>query len=201
MNPLTQIRSRIKQRREEVLNRIPESASYHSQYRASAYVYAGQLSFKLTEGDLLAIFSQYGEIVDVNLVRRGREGACRVQRAQERPPRPAEPRTTFSGLSCASWAPRQCACLVHAPKGHSHHACYTAPATHLWPLRTLCRVQRPHGGHARPPTLHSVPSPRTASSPRCSHRERAGTGTRTSRVALRSSRTTTSAAPTWRWTT
>lgn len=69
MNPLTNIRSRQKQREQEVLNGIPESASYHSDYRNSAYIYAGQLSFNLTEGDLLAIFSQYGEIVDVNLVR------------------------------------------------------------------------------------------------------------------------------------
>eukprot|EP00892_Ulva_mutabilis_P002387 jgi/Ulvmu1/12149/UM085_0013.1 len=69
MNPLTNIRSRQKQREQEVLNGVPESASYHSDYRSSAYVYAGQLSFNLTEGDLLAIFSQFGEIVDVNLVR------------------------------------------------------------------------------------------------------------------------------------
>lgn len=69
MNPITQIRSRLKQRKEEVYNNIPYSASYHSQYKNSAYVYAGQLSFKLTEGDLLAVFSEYGEVVDVNLVR------------------------------------------------------------------------------------------------------------------------------------
>lgn len=69
MNPLTNIRSRQKQREQEVLNNIPESASYHQDYRSSAYIYAGQLSYRLTEGDLLAIFSEYGEVVDVNLVR------------------------------------------------------------------------------------------------------------------------------------
>lgn len=69
MNPLTNIRSRQKQREQEVIHGIPESASYHSDYRSSAYIYAGQLSFNLTEGDLLAIFSQFGEIIDVNLVR------------------------------------------------------------------------------------------------------------------------------------
>lgn len=35
----------------------------------SAYIFTGGLPFKLTEGDLLAVFSQFGEIVDVNLVR------------------------------------------------------------------------------------------------------------------------------------
>jgi RNA-binding motif protein, X-linked 2 len=69
MNPLTNIRSRQKQRENEVINGIPDSASYHSEFRSSAYIYAGQLSFNLTEGDLLAIFSEYGELLDVNLVR------------------------------------------------------------------------------------------------------------------------------------
>lgn len=69
MNPLTNIRSRQRQRENEVINGIPNSASYHTDYRNSAYIYAGQLSFNLTEGDLLAIFSEYGEVVDVNLVR------------------------------------------------------------------------------------------------------------------------------------
>ena len=52
-----------------MINGVPESASYHCDYRSSAYIHAGQLSFNLTEGDLLAIFSQFGEIIDVNLVR------------------------------------------------------------------------------------------------------------------------------------
>lgn len=69
MNVLTNIRSRQRQREQEVINGIPDSASYHSEYRQSAYIYAGQLSFNLTEGDILAVFSEYGEIVDVNLIR------------------------------------------------------------------------------------------------------------------------------------
>lgn len=44
-------------------------ASWHDQFKHSAYVFAGGLSFDLTEGDLLAVFSQYGEILDVHLVR------------------------------------------------------------------------------------------------------------------------------------
>jgi RNA-binding motif protein, X-linked 2 len=69
MNPLTNIRSRQRQRENEVINGISDSASYHSEFRSSAYIYVGQLSYNLTEGDLMAIFSEYGELVDVNLVR------------------------------------------------------------------------------------------------------------------------------------
>ncbi|KAM7260228.1 hypothetical protein ACFE04_015969 [Oxalis oulophora] len=48
---------------------ISEDASWHAEYKDSAYVYAGGIPFDLTEGDLLAVFAQYGEIVDINLVR------------------------------------------------------------------------------------------------------------------------------------
>jgi RNA-binding motif protein, X-linked 2 len=69
MNPITNIKNRQRDRENEVLQGLSEKASYHYDFKHSAYIYAGQLSFKLTEGDLLAIFSEYGEIVDVNLVR------------------------------------------------------------------------------------------------------------------------------------
>jgi hypothetical protein len=45
--------------------------------RHSAYVFVGGLDYELTEGDVLAVFAQYGEIVDVHLVRdkaTGRQG-------------------------------------------------------------------------------------------------------------------------------
>ena len=48
---------------------MSEGASWHAKFKDSAYIFAGGLSFDLTEGDILAVFSQYGEIVDVNLVR------------------------------------------------------------------------------------------------------------------------------------
>ena len=35
----------------------------------SAYVFIGGLSYDLTEGDVLTILSQFGEIVDINLPR------------------------------------------------------------------------------------------------------------------------------------
>jgi RNA recognition motif. (a.k.a. RRM, RBD, or RNP domain) len=37
--------------------------------RASAWVFVGGMSYELTEGDLLCVMSQWGEIEDVNLVR------------------------------------------------------------------------------------------------------------------------------------
>jgi len=45
------------------------SASWHTKYRDSAWVYAGNLPHDLSEGDVLCILSQYGEIEDINLVR------------------------------------------------------------------------------------------------------------------------------------
>lgn len=33
------------------------------------YIYAGGLSYELTEGDVVCIFSQYGEVLDINLIR------------------------------------------------------------------------------------------------------------------------------------
>jgi RNA-binding motif X-linked protein 2 len=43
--------------------------SWHAQYKDSAYVYAGGLPNDLSEGDLIVVFSQFGEIVDINLPR------------------------------------------------------------------------------------------------------------------------------------
>ncbi|KXT02910.1 hypothetical protein AC578_1822 [Pseudocercospora eumusae] len=48
---------------------IPPNASWHTDYRDTAYVYIGGLPFELSEGDILTIFSQYGNPVHINLVR------------------------------------------------------------------------------------------------------------------------------------
>ncbi|KAJ1954701.1 RNA-binding protein Cwf29 [Dispira parvispora] len=45
------------------------SGSWHNDYRDSAYIFVGGLDYDLSEGDIICIFSQYGEIMDVNLVR------------------------------------------------------------------------------------------------------------------------------------
>lgn len=44
-------------------------ASWHVKYAESAWVYAGNLPVKLSEGDILAVMSQWGEVEDINLVR------------------------------------------------------------------------------------------------------------------------------------
>lgn len=36
-----------------------DKASWHDEFKKSAYIYVGGLSFDLTEGDVIAIFSQY----------------------------------------------------------------------------------------------------------------------------------------------
>lgn len=46
-----------------------EASSWHQDYSDSAYVHVSGLSYDLTEGDILAVFSQYGTIVDLNVVR------------------------------------------------------------------------------------------------------------------------------------
>jgi RNA-binding motif X-linked protein 2 len=48
---------------------LSEQSSWHVKYKDSAYIFVGGLDYELTEGDVLTVFSQYGEIVDINLVR------------------------------------------------------------------------------------------------------------------------------------
>mmetsp|Transcript_1390 Transcript_1390/g.2196 ORF Transcript_1390/g.2196 Transcript_1390/m.2196 type:complete len:297 (+) Transcript_1390:203-1093(+) len=44
-------------------------ASWHSKYAESAWCYAGNLPIALTEGDVICVMSQFGEIEDLHLVR------------------------------------------------------------------------------------------------------------------------------------
>ena len=69
MNPLTQIKNTQKASQREIADGVADSASWHAKFKHSAYIFVGGLDYTLTEGDLLAVFAQYGEIVDVNLVR------------------------------------------------------------------------------------------------------------------------------------
>lgn len=52
-------------------------ASWHADYRDTAYIYIGGLPFDLSEGDILTIFSQFGEPVHLNLVRDKETGKSR----------------------------------------------------------------------------------------------------------------------------
>jgi RNA-binding motif X-linked protein 2 len=45
------------------------NASWHTDYRDTAYIYIGGLPFELSEGDIITIFSQYGEPTYINLIR------------------------------------------------------------------------------------------------------------------------------------
>ncbi|BGO94284.1 hypothetical protein NBRC10512_002732 [Rhodotorula toruloides] len=53
------------------------TASWHDQYKDSAYINVGGLPYNLTEGDVITIFSQYGEIVDINMPRDPQTGKPR----------------------------------------------------------------------------------------------------------------------------
>ena len=52
-------------------------ASWHSKYEKSAWIYVGNLDHSLTEGDVICVLSQYGEIDDLHLVRDESTGKSR----------------------------------------------------------------------------------------------------------------------------
>jgi len=66
MNSIRQIAALNKR---ELEAGISPSASWHADYRDTAYIYVGGLPFELSEGDVITIFSQYGEPVFINLIR------------------------------------------------------------------------------------------------------------------------------------
>ncbi|EEA23956.1 conserved hypothetical protein [Talaromyces marneffei ATCC 18224] len=66
MNSIRQIQALNKR---ELENAVTPEASWHADYRDTAYIYIGGLPFDLSEGDIVTIFSQYGEPVHVNLIR------------------------------------------------------------------------------------------------------------------------------------
>ncbi|KAI9696369.1 MAG: hypothetical protein M1836_005647 [Candelina mexicana] len=66
MNTIREIQSLNKR---ELEHGVSTEASWHADYRDTAYVYIGGLPFDLSEGDIITIFSQFGEPVHVNLVR------------------------------------------------------------------------------------------------------------------------------------
>ena len=53
----------------ELSQGIGGKASWHADYDKSAYIFVGNLNYRMNEGDLVIVFSQYGEIVDWRLVR------------------------------------------------------------------------------------------------------------------------------------
>jgi len=69
MNILTKIRLINELNLKELKQGVKPENSWHQQYKDSAWVYAGNLAYNLTEGDLITVFSQWGEISNINLVR------------------------------------------------------------------------------------------------------------------------------------
>ncbi|XP_048746773.2 RNA-binding motif protein, X-linked 2-like [Ostrea edulis] len=77
MNPLTNIKNVQKMNERELELGLIGKKSWHDQYKDSAWVFIGGLPYDLTEGDVIAVFSQYGELVNINLVRDGKTGKSR----------------------------------------------------------------------------------------------------------------------------
>ncbi|KAK5211800.1 RNA-binding protein Cwf29 [Exophiala xenobiotica] len=61
----------------ELENAIPPSASWHADYRDTAYIYIGGLNENLTEGDVVTIFSQFGNPTHLNMIRDKETGKSR----------------------------------------------------------------------------------------------------------------------------
>ncbi|PHH67296.1 hypothetical protein CDD81_1 [Ophiocordyceps australis] len=58
----------------EIEQGISPNASWHTDYRDTAFVYFGGLPYDLSEGDVITIFSQFGEPVFLKLVRDAETG-------------------------------------------------------------------------------------------------------------------------------
>nr|XP_042125123.1 RNA-binding motif protein, X-linked 2 isoform X2 [Peromyscus maniculatus bairdii] len=74
MNPLTKVKLINELNEREVQLGVAEKVSWHSEYKDSAWIFLGGLPYELTEGDIICVFSQYGEIVNINLVRDKKTG-------------------------------------------------------------------------------------------------------------------------------
>jgi len=70
MNPLTQTINQTKMNERELEMGIAGTkGSWHMEYKDSAWIFLGGLPYEMTEGDVICMFSQYGEVVHINLIR------------------------------------------------------------------------------------------------------------------------------------
>uniref|UniRef100_UPI00398F628B RNA-binding motif protein, X-linked 2 n=1 Tax=Pristiophorus japonicus TaxID=55135 RepID=UPI00398F628B len=74
MNPLTKVKLINELNAREAELGVQDKVSWHSEYKDSAWIFLGGLPYELTEGDIICVFSQYGEIVNINLVRDKKTG-------------------------------------------------------------------------------------------------------------------------------
>ena len=75
MNTIKEIQNINDQELERGLAGTP--GSRHAQYAKSAWVYVGNLDHSLTEGDIICVLSQFGEVEDLNLAREEDTGKSR----------------------------------------------------------------------------------------------------------------------------
>lgn len=75
MNVIQEIK-RINER--ELKQGVSGKASWHHEYKDSAWVFAGGFPYDLTEGDVICVMSQWGEIEDINLCREKDTGKSKV---------------------------------------------------------------------------------------------------------------------------
>uniref|UniRef100_A0A8D2DN07 RNA-binding motif protein, X-linked 2 n=1 Tax=Sciurus vulgaris TaxID=55149 RepID=A0A8D2DN07_SCIVU len=78
MNPLTKVKLINELNEREVQLGVADNVSWHSEYKDSAWIFLGGLPYELTEGDIICVFSQYGEIVYINLVRDKKTGKSKA---------------------------------------------------------------------------------------------------------------------------
>ncbi|KAM6323117.1 RNA-binding motif protein, X-linked 2 [Podargus strigoides] len=74
MNPLTKVKLINELNAREAELGVQEAVSWHAEYKDSAWIFVGGLPYELTEGDVICVFSQYGEVVNINLVRDKKTG-------------------------------------------------------------------------------------------------------------------------------
>ncbi|KAK7798816.1 hypothetical protein U0070_009180 [Myodes glareolus] len=53
---------------------VAEKVSWHSECKDSTWIFLGGVPYELAERDVICVFSQYGEIVNINLVRDKKPG-------------------------------------------------------------------------------------------------------------------------------
>ena len=73
MNNVKQVQ-RINEEEIKKGSRWTLEGSWHYRYRHSAWVFVGNLDYQLSEGDVICILSQYGEIEDLNMPRDDKSG-------------------------------------------------------------------------------------------------------------------------------
>ena len=74
MNKIKHI-ERITQK--ELQDLTPLTASWHNDYADSAYIYLSGLNYRMNEGDIVTVASQFGEVVDCRLARDKKTGKPR----------------------------------------------------------------------------------------------------------------------------